>query len=280
LSAGDRRAHPVVVRNPMSADQAVMRTSLLPNLIGAVARNASFGIRDAALFEVGNVFLRKDGEPLEGEPAQLLDEPLHATVVLAGARPAWLGDPQPWDYFDAKGVLEHLLRSLGAGQPQYRATRDVAYLHPGVAAHVMRGDGMWIGEIGEVHPAVREKLGVDVPVFMFDIDLGALPPHLPAQMRAIPRFPASTRDVSLLLAESIPAAHVRDVIAQAAQPLVESVTLGELYRDAAKLGADKKSMLWSITYRATDRTLTDAEVDAAHEAIVARLVTETPAERR
>jgi phenylalanyl-tRNA synthetase beta chain len=109
-----------------------------------------------------------------------------------------------------------------------------------------------------------------------------LAPPRPAQMRAVPRFPASARDVSLLLDDQIPAARVGDVIATSAQglALVESVRLAEEYRDPARLGAGKKSMLWSITYRAPDRTLTDAEVDAAHEAIVARLLADTPAERR
>ena len=86
--------------------------------------------------------------------------------------------------------------------------------------------------------------------------------------------------MSLLLDDPIPAARVRDVIAGASQPLLETVRLAEEYRDAAKLGAAKKSQLWSITYRAPDRTLTDPEVDAAHEAIVSRLLADTPAERR
>ncbi len=280
VSADDRRAHPVAVKNPMSAEQAVMRTSLLPNLVGALARNASFGLRDAALFEVGAVFLRKAGTALDGEPRELLDEPLHAAAVLTGARPSWLGAAQPWDYFDVKGMLEQLLRALGAGEPRYVATREIPYLHPGVAAHVLAADGTRLGEIGEVHPAMREQLGVLAPVFMFDVALEALPAPTPAQMRAVPRFPASTRDVSLLLDDPIPAARVRDVIAGASQPLLETVRLAEEYRDAAKLGAAKKSQLWSITYRAPDRTLTDPEVDAAHEAIVSRLLADTPAERR
>ncbi len=280
LPAGHPRAHPVAVRNPMSAEQAVMRTSLLPNLVAAVARNISFGIADVALFEVGAVFLRKPGQPLDGEPTELCDEPLHAAVVLAGARPRWLGAPQPWDYADARGVLEHLARSLGAGEVRFVAASDIPYLHPGVAARVLGADGRVLGEIGEVHPAARERLGVDGPVFMFDLTLGALPAPTPAQMRAVPRFPASARDVSLLLDDPIPAARVRDVIAGTAQVLVEAVRLAEEYRDPARLGRGKKSMLWSITYRAPDRTLTDAEVDQVHEAIVARLIAETPAERR
>ncbi|MCL4228409.1 MAG: phenylalanine--tRNA ligase subunit beta [Myxococcales bacterium] len=280
LPAGDRRAHPVAVRNPMSAEQAVMRTSLLPNLLAAVARNASFGLGDVALFEVGAVFLRQPGQPLEGEPTALCDEPLRAAAVLAGARPRWLGPPQPWDYFDVKGVLEHLARTLGAGELAYVAAADIPYLHPGVAARVRGADGQILGELGEVHPDVRARLGVEVPVFMFDLALGELAPAAPAQMRPVPRFPASARDVSLLVDAPIPSARVRDVIRAVAEPLVETVRLAEEYRDAVRLGAGKKSMLWSITYRAPDRTLTDVEVDQAHEAIVARLLAETPAERR
>jgi len=107
-----------------------------------------------------------------------------------------------------------------------------------------------------------------------------LPSAPPAQMRPIPRFPGSARDVSLLLAEDIPAARIAEVIAQADQPLVAGVRLLEDFRDVQKLGAGNKSMLWSISYRAADRTLTDAEVDQAHEIIVSRLVDSLPAQRR
>ena len=98
-------------------------------------------------------------------------------------------------------------------------------------------------------------------------------------MRQIPRFPGSERDVSLLLAEDIPASRVVDVIEAANEPLVTRMRLLEEYRDA-KLGAGVKSMLWSIAYRSPERTLTDVEVDKAHETIVGRLVENLPAQRR
>ncbi len=281
LPADDRRAHPVALRNPMSADQAILRTSLLPNLLGAVARNLSFGLPDVALFEVGAVFLRKPGQPYEGEPTELLDEPLRAAAVLAGARPRWLGAPSPWDYFDAKGLVEHLVRALGSdpGALRFEAVSDVPYLHPGIAARVRLGDVV-LGEVGEVHPDVREQMGLVGPVYAFDLALGAIPSASASQMRAVPRYPASSRDVSLLIADRVPAARIGEVLRAAAEPLLETAALVEEYRDAARLGADKKSVLWSILYRAPDRTLTDAEVDRAHDAIVARLVQEIPAERR
>lgn len=277
LAPTDRRGQPIELRNPMSADQAAMRTSLLPNLIAAVARNRSFGRADVALFEVGSVFLRRFGP--RSEVRELADEPVCAAAVVSGARPGQLGAGAAYDVFDVKGLVEHLLTGLGA-LPELRPAHEIPFLHPGVAAaiYLANGDGP-IGCLGEVHPEVRLALGVDAPVFAFDLDLDRLPPATPAQMRAIPRFPGSSRDVSLLMAEGIAAGRVREVIAAAREPLVERVAVLEDYRDA-KLPTGTKSMLWSIAYRSPDRTLTDAEVDAAHEAIVRQLVEQLPAQRR
>ncbi len=156
------------------------------------------------------------------------------------------------------------------------------YLHPGVSGE-LRVDGAEgsavVGWFGEVHPETRKALGVELPVFAFEVALEALQLASPAQMRAIAKFPGATRDVSLLMGDDVPAAKVARVVAEAQQPLVVGVQVLEDYRDA-KLGEGKKSMLWSIDYRSPERTLTDAEIDAAHEAIVARLIEQLPAQRR
>jgi phenylalanyl-tRNA synthetase beta chain len=309
VTATDRRAQPIAIRNPMSVDQGVMRTSLVPNLLAAVARNTSFGRPDVALFEVGSVFLRRGEAIAERPPTELADEPTWAAGVLAGRRPNHLGPPchrpgesgpcpglpgTPWDALDAKAFAFVAIRAV-AGQrlaenvvgSAWRGTESkltvsptsaVPYLHPGIAGEIAL-DGEVIGWFGEVHPQVRKRLGLEATVLAFDLDLTKLPIAPPAQMRAVPRFPGSTRDVSLLLAESIPAARVREVIDAGAEPLVWHVSVLEDYRDP-KLGAGMKSMLWSIAYRSPDRTLTDAEVDKAHEAIVGRLVEYLPAQRR
>jgi phenylalanyl-tRNA synthetase beta chain len=279
LPADDRRAQPIAVRNPMSIDQAVMRTSLLPNLIAAIARNHSFGVADVALFEVGAVFLRAAGQPPTGEPTALADEPTQAAVVLAGSRPRRFAAPEPWDVFDAKGYALAALAALGVRDVAVTAAEDIPYLHPGVAARILHR-GIAIGCVGELHPDVRARFGVEVPVLVAELDLSLVDVPGPVHMRPVPRFPASARDVSLLLPEAVPAADVEQVIAGAHEPLIERVALAEEYRDVEKLGADKKSQLWSITYRAPDRTLTVAEIDAAHEAIVARLTAALPAARR
>jgi phenylalanyl-tRNA synthetase beta chain len=279
VAATDRRAQPIALRNPMTTDQSVMRTSLVPNLLAAVARNQSFGRPDVALFEVGSVFLRR-GEGITERPIhELADEPTWAAGVLAGRRPAQIGLGAPWDAFDAKALALVAIRAVAGDLAlRVRATRGVAYLHPGVAGEIVHGADV-VGWFGEVHPDVRKRLGIEGPVFAFDLELEKLPLAGPAQMQPIPRFPGSTRDVSLLLAAELPAARVIDVIEQVAEPLVQRIRLLEDYRDP-KLGDGRKSMLWSIEYRSPDRTLTDAEVDKAHEAIVGRLVENLPAQRR
>jgi len=279
LSPTDRRAMPIAIRNPMSIDQAVMRTSLLPNLLAAVARNASYGRPDVALFEVGSVFLRQGESVVERPLHELADEPTWCAGVLAGKRPAQLGDGSAWDAFDAKALAEAAIRAIaGDVRIATRATGDATYLHPGVAGELLV-DGAVVGWFGEVHPKTRKALGLDGAVFAFDLQLEKLREAPPASMRPIPKFPGSTRDVSLLLADSIPAARVDEVIAGVHEPLLVGTRLLEDYRDA-KLPAGTKSMLWSIAYRAPDRTLTVAEVDAAHEAIVGRLVENLQAQRR
>lgn len=281
LSADDRRAQPIALRNPMSVDQAVMRTSLLPNLLAAIARNVSYGHRDVAMFEVGSVFLRK--QPAAGgelpEIAELADEPLLVTGVLVGTRGAQLGRGAAYDVFDAKGYAVAAIAAVaGAVKVETAATSSVPYLHPGVSGE-LSVNGAVVGRFGEVHPQTRTALGVETPVFAFEVELDALAAAAPAQMRPIPKFPGATRDVSLLMAAATPAAEVERIVAAAAQPLVSGVQVLEDYRDA-KLGEGKKGMLWSIGYRSPERTLTDAEIDAAHEAIVARLIEQLPAQRR
>ncbi|MEP6866098.1 MAG: phenylalanine--tRNA ligase subunit beta [Deltaproteobacteria bacterium] len=283
LAPADRRSQPIAVRNPMSAAQAVMRTSLLPNLGAAITRNQSFGRPDVCLFEVGSVFLRR-GEGVGEQPLhELADEPVWASGVLAGKRRAQLGAGTPWDVFDAKAFAVEAIRAI-AGDLVVRATATsrIAYLHPGVAGELsiqVDDRRVVVGRFGELHPSVRQRLGITGTAFAYEVDLDALPVAGPAQMRAIPKFPGTERDVSLLLADSIPAATVQAVIAAVAEPLVTGVRVLEDYRDA-KLGAGMKSMLWSISYRSAERTLTEAEVEKAHEAIVARLVENLPAQRR
>jgi phenylalanyl-tRNA synthetase beta chain len=283
VAPSDRRSQPIAVRNPMSAEQAVMRTSLLPNLIAAITRNQSFGRPDINLFEVGSVFLRRGEGVGEQPPHELADEPAWASGVLAGRRRAQLASGTPYDVFDAKAFALEVIRAVAGDVPvRTNKVTNVSYFHPGVAGELVMETSVGrtvVGHFGELHPNVRTKLGVTGAAFAYEVDLDVLPLARPAQMKPVPKFPGTERDVSLLLAESIAAVAVQDMIVAVAEPLVSGVRLLEDYRDA-KLGPGMKSMLWSIAYRSPERTLTDAEVERAHEGIVARLVENLPAQRR
>lgn len=276
LPPSDPRAQPLRIRNPMSVEQAVMRTSLMANLLGAVARNVSFGITDVGLFEIGSVFVPR-------APGELPDEPVYIAGVMTGSRPGWMRDGGPVDFYDSKGAVERLLAALlgrDAARVRFASDSSVPYLHPGICASVTLPGGALAGHVGEVHPDTRRAFGLEAPCFAFELALAAFPQPTPAQMGPIPRFPAVTRDISLFVDEYLPAGDVLALIEQAQVPLMERVTVLEEYRDPQKVPAGKKGLLWSITYRSHQSTLTDAEVDSAHEAIVARLVAELPAERR
>ena len=225
LAATDRRSQPIALRNPMSADQAVMRTSLVPNLVAAVARNTSHGRPDVNLFEVGSVFLRRGEGITEAPPHELADEPVFAAGVLAGRCPEGIGHGRAWDVFDAKALALIAIRAV-AGDVALRvhATQAVPYLHPGVAGEIVAGELGAIGWFGEVHPDVRKRLGVDVPVIAYEIALAALPVAPPAQMRAIPRFPRlGARRVAPAGGEHPGGARRVEVIAAANEPLIAGV---------------------------------------------------------
>ena len=287
LSAGDRRQNPLALKNPMTAEQNILRTSLLPNLLAAVARNQSYGHRDVALFEVGSIFLRRGGSPTDVDTRDLADEPVMVAGVLTGTRSRYLNDVRAWDFFDAKALVERLIEAIGGAQldAAFLPSAAITYLHPGIAARVHSGDSHDddTGVVGEIHPDTRLAFGIDAPVFAFEIDLAKIPRIGARQMRAIPRFPAASRDVSLLMNTGIPAQRVRDVVTSMTGEIeglrIEELTLLEDYR-GDKVAAGQKSMLWSLRYRSLERTLTDVEVDGAHERIVARLVTDLPAQRR
>lgn len=273
LGDGDLRARPISVTNPMTREHALMRPSLWPNLLAAVAHNLKRDVLDVALYELGHSFL-ETGKALPTESLELC-------AVLSGRRDDWLGAGPPCDFFDIKGAAWRVLETLygAASGVELLPQSDAPYLHPGVAAD-LKLDGKKIGEIGEIHPRVRERFELTQPIFGFCLALGDMPPARSRQMEPIPRFPAITRDVSLLLDSAIAAAQIVEIITKNSPSHLVSATVLEDYRDPAHVPVGKKGMLWSITYRSSDRTLTDAEVDAVHGPLEEELLRELSATRR
>ena len=265
---GDARRKPLRLTNPLGEELSALRTSLLPGLALALSGNRARGVRDVRLFEVGSIFLDGGGA--------LPEEPTHAAAILAGDRAgegdAWLKPGPELDYFDVKGILDALLAHLGVIADFRAPTGNQApWLHPGAGAAIFVA-GELLGAGGEIHPDTRRALAIEGRAFAFEIDLGALARAQRARppSRELPRHPGSSRDISFLVSEDVPASALREVIA-ASSPLIESVRVLEDYRAAGKVPEGKKGMLWSIAYRAADRTVTDEEVTREHDRVLATL---------
>jgi phenylalanyl-tRNA synthetase beta chain len=257
----------VLLKNPLGEHHAVMRTTLLPGLLDAVANARRHNERDVREFTIGPVFLpaKKDGDGLP-------DEQLRIGVVLAGDRPGWLEKAQSFDAWDAKGYAMAIAQRL-AGTPATvevtPAAREEAppHLHPRGAAFISVG-GRRIGSFGPLHPDAIEALALDGDVLVLEMDLEPFiaGPLLP-KYTAIPRFPASTRDVALVVKDGILAGEVEGAVRAAAGPLAEGVRLFDRFV-GGQIPTGFSSLAFHVVYRAPDRTLTDAEVDAAHANVV------------
>ena len=252
----------VVLKNPLGEHHAVMRTSILPGLLDAVANARRHGERDVREFTIGPVFLASkpggDGLP---------DEQLRIGVVLAGDRPGWLEKPKPLDAWDAKGIAAAIasrLAGVSASVEVVLASREDAppHLHPRGAAFVHCG-GRRIGSFGPLHPDAVLALGLEGEVLVAELDLEPFLTGVLPQYAAIPRFPASTRDVAFIVKDEIRAGEVEGAVRTAAGPLAERVKLFDRFV-GGQIPAGCSNLAFHIVYRATDRTLTDAEVDAAH----------------
>ncbi len=256
----------IVVKNPISTDYDVMRTSLLPGLAAALARNVDRGISDARMFEVGPVVHR--APPGQREPSIQREV---AAGLLCGSAAGWLKPGAALDFFDAKRVLERLLAGCGITDATFEPAGAAPFLHPGVSATVRRAGGT-IGLVGELHPRVAPQLGLSAATFYFEVDVAALFAAR-AVVRAVPppRFPEVTRDISFWVESEVPAATLQAAFFSAAEPLLRAVAVLEDFREPAHVPAGKKGMLWTMTYGSAGGTLTDVEADVAHARVVLAL---------
>ena len=255
----------VKLENPMVEHQNVLRTTLLVGLLEAVRNARRHGERDVRVFTVGPVFLASNGKDV------LPDERLRVAFAMAGDRPSWLEKTKPLDVWDAKGHAIEIARRLSGKPvtvvPALRAEAP-AHLHPRGAAFV-EVDGARVGSFGPLHPDVVEALELDGDVLVFEMDLdpfaaGAASP----KFAPIPRFPASTRDVALVVRDGTPAGEIEAAVRAAAGPLAEAVRIFDRFA-GGQLPPGHTSLAFRVVYRSADRTLTDAEVDAAHANVVA-----------
>ncbi|MEN6438395.1 MAG: phenylalanine--tRNA ligase subunit beta [Syntrophobacter sp.] len=264
---GDPRLNPVRLRNPLSDEQAVMRTSLIPGLLMNARYNFDRRSEDLRIFELSKVFLPREGELLANEPH-------HIAGAMAGRRVSQLlhGKDEEIDYADVKGVVESVLNFLRINGARFRAEAIPPWLDQYASASIFVGDER-VGELGGIHPEVAESFDLKRAVYIFRLNferLFALKGPEPF-FASLPKFPAVARDMALVAAEKLPVEEPLDFIANLKEPLLESVAIFDIFR-SEQLGADKKSVGYRLTYRAPDRSLTDEEVNVIHEKLVKRMV--------
>ncbi len=256
----DLRRISTTILNPLGEDFSVMRTTVLPSMLESLSHNHAHRNPAASLFEMGTVYIPKikDGK---ADPDALP----HEEKVLT------LGSYGRLSFFQFKGIIEALLRELNVKGAKFVQEKMNPSYHPGRCAAVV-ASGEAIGVLGTVHPTVCRNFGLTGEVLAAEIPLSKIiaamdPEHL---YHPLPRFPASTRDIAVLVSESVPAAAMQECIEKAAGSILESVKLFDVYKGKG-IPSGKKSVAYSISMRAPDRTLTDEECDKATRGVVAAL---------
>jgi phenylalanyl-tRNA synthetase beta chain len=263
----------VRLKNPMSVDRSVMRRSLLSSVLDTLERNIR--LRDRLeLFEIGPVFLPKG-------MGQLPDEPPRLAIAMSGLRqrPSWdQASKATLDFFDLKGMIQALLEILHVSGASYQPAQNATF-HPGKCAQIVVKEadsdaaGSPIGVFGELHPLVKENYDLgSAPMLAAEIDLGALYRVIPwrYETESVPVQPPVLEDIAVIVDENLPAEQVEAVIRQAGGKMLSGVQLFDVFRSEA-IGAGKKSLAYSLTYQAPDRTLTDAEASQIRQRINRRL---------
>ncbi|MDR0886908.1 MAG: phenylalanine--tRNA ligase subunit beta [Clostridiales Family XIII bacterium] len=254
IPADDIRRSMVRLINPLGEENSVMRTVLLPNTLEVLERNYKRGIAEAHFFEIGNTFIDLHDK--------LPKEEQHLSLGLYG------GDI---DFFGLKGIVLQVLTALGVDDVAFVQVTDDSTYHPGRCAKLVLGDTV-IGTIGELHPDVAESYGISgsgVRVYAGELSVDILTQlsdtfHM---YQPLPKYPSTSRDISLLVDEDVSVADVESIIKANGGQILEDVALFDIYR-GTQIGEGKKSMSFSLTYRSSEGTLTDEDVAKVHENIL------------
>lgn len=272
------RGVPVKVISPLVADQSEMRRSIVPGLLRSIAYNLAHGVSNIAMYELGRVLF---GHKDKSQP----DEPRYVCGVLVG-RPAddtWNAKYLAYDFFDAKGIVEGLLEALRIPKVRFRVAEPEQYgwLQPGRAAEILAGSET-IGWVGNIHPLSLQNFDIEVPVIAFEISVASLLRLSQKDLPIVepPTYPGISIDLAIVVDESVTAEQLVQRLKSAGGKLLCDIRLFDVYRDALRVGKGKKSMAFSLTYRADDRTLTSEEVEKTHAKLVEKVLRSTGGEIR
>ena len=254
---------PVVISNPLGEDQSIMRTVTIGSMLETVATNCNYRNDEAYLYEIATKYKkREDG---------LADETLDIDIAMYG---------KEVDYYTLKGVVEELLSAFGITYYEIEAEKENPVFHPGQTANIYLRRKKF-ATLGRIHPAVQKNFEINVPVYAAVIDFGLL---LECQNTAIkykklPKFPAVTRDLAMVVDASTPVRAIEDVFRKTKTNIIESYELFDVYQ-GQQIGEGKKSVAYSLKFRDPEKTLTDNDVNPVIDDIVSRLSKELDAKIR
>ncbi len=264
----------VKVQNPLSEEQRVLRTTMLPGILDILSRNTARKNRDLAFFEMGRIFVPVAGAKLPEEKNTL------AAAVMGSTRAGWQSAAQEMDFYYLKGVLETLLDTLNIKKYNMVPESGESSFHPGRTARVELG-GETLGIIGEIHPNVAENYRLPDRVYVMQLDVEMLIRHAGGikQYSPLPKYPAVERDMAIVVRKDIMAADINRVIRKSAGTLLESISLFDVYQ-GSQIKEGFKSMAFSLRFQSPERTLTDEEVNVIHQKIQQALKEHFEAELR
>ncbi len=285
LSADDRRAHAIALANPMSAEQGVMRTLLLPGLLASAEANLARQNRAPNLFEQARVYLTPADERdfaggAQGAPPA--DEVEHVAVVLCGPllTENWLDTGLATDFSTVKGIVERLLVVTGVNGVSYEPCAE-PFLHPGKSADVYRGTTR-LGWLGQVRPDVAARLGIaENDVYACELSLDALAgPALPVvAFEDLVTYPLANQDLAVVVDVGVPAVTVVELVRKAGGKLLHSVAIFDVY-EGEQVPAGKRSLALRLVMRSPERTLSEKDISSVRRRVLAALERELGATLR
>jgi phenylalanyl-tRNA synthetase beta chain len=269
IPPNDRKAKGLRIQNPLSEDQAVMRTTLVPGLLHTVRSNLHRQNLDLKLFELGRVFFPRGPED-QPEEVEFLGG------ILSGLRDeeSWAKPRAECDFFDLKGALEGLFEGMGVSGIQFLPDAQIPFLHPGKACRVnVKGED--IGILGEVNAGVGELFDLKEKVFLFELDFQKVVSRMIERrtFTPLPRYPAVARDLAVVVDEPVAAGDILQTLWKASEGWIKEIRLFDLYR-GNPVPSGRKSLAFRLVYQKEDRTLTDREVNDFHQKLVELLARE------
>lgn len=257
LDAKEREA--IEIKNPLGEDYSIMRTQIINGMLTSLGTNSARRNKNVRLYEISNIYLAKK-LPLEDYPEE--------------RKQFCLGMYGEGDFFVLKGVIEEFLYKVGMKKlPSYNADAGKTFLHPGRQALIIYEDTV-VGYFGEVHPLVQEAYGIAERTYVANIDLSVIckKANFTVKYEGIAKFPSVVRDISLVMDKSLTAGEIEKIIRSDSGAILESLELFDIY-EGERIGADKKSMAYSITFRNKEKTLEESEISVVMDKILKGLQT-------